>query len=59
MDNNDFRALIELRDDMEEPEDKQLLRRTIRHIERTDRKISEALRILSGKHKVEGLDTDN
>jgi hypothetical protein len=59
MDDNDFRALIELRDDMEDQEDKQLLRRTIRYIERADRKVSEAIRILTGKHKTEGLDTDN
>jgi hypothetical protein len=59
MDNNDFRALIELRDDMEDPDDRQLLRRTIRYIERSDRKVSEAIRILTGKHKTEGLDTDN
>lgn len=46
MDNADFKALIELRDDIEDPEDKKLLRRTIRHIERVDRKVSEALRVL-------------
>lgn len=46
MDNADFKALIDLRDDMEDPEDKKLLRRTIRYIERVDRKISEALRVL-------------
>lgn len=46
MDNNDFKALIELRDDLEDPEDKRLIRRTIRHIERVDKKVSEALRVL-------------
>lgn len=56
MDNNDFRALIELRDDMEDQEDKQLLRRTIRYIEKMDRRIAEAMRALAATRQTETLD---
>lgn len=57
MDNADFKALIELRDDIEDPEDKKLLRRTIRYIERVDRKVSEAARALDAvRNKVGSID---
>lgn len=51
MNNADFKALIELRDDLEDPEDKQLIRRTIRYIERTDRKVRDALKALRDKQE--------
>lgn len=57
MDNADFKALIELRDDIEDPEDKKLLRRTIRYIERVDRKVSEASRALDAvRNKIGSID---
>ena len=59
MDNNDFRALIELRDDMEDQEDKQLLRRTIRYIERMDRYVSKLRKLMLGSGNEERIDTDD
>lgn len=59
MDDNDFRALIELRDDMEDQEDKQLLRRTIRYIERMDRYVGKLRNLTRDRKNASRIDTDN